>query len=683
MRRLVRPHRISVFLAALAAVLGLVPASLPVEAQKPARRDLKVQEVKELPAKSKRYALVIGVDEYQDTQISPLSGAANDARALAEALVKYAGFAQDQVILLASDQPLERRPTRGNILRRLSNLRGLVPADGLLLVSFAGHGMERGGRGFLCPTDAQISGDMALLEDTAIPVEALRDRIHQTGVKQVVVILDACRNDPSGRGEAENKLTASYARQFNFDVRNREVTAFATLYATEVGSVAYEYKEKKQGYFTWALVEGLKGAAANDQGEVTLAGLRQYLEQAVPKQVRLDLGQEKKQRPWAEIQGYKADELVLSVTVRVALQPGRPTAGVDPAAVELSFWESIKGGADPDDFKEYLKQYPDGRFAGLARNRLKNLAAATKPRQSSSQSDAWMTKAPMPTARSGVMTAVVGGLLYVVGGNNGTRDAPTLEVYDPTSNSWSSKAPLPQLDTGNAGRYGGAVGVIDGKLYLVGGWRTSPPLPTSSLQVYDPAANTWSARASLPILSACSGAGVIAGKLYVLTACNGFSGYFNFLHVYDPATDSWTSAASSPHTHVDAAVGVIADKFYVAGGADSNGAPSGALDIYDPSLNAWTTGASMPTVRSGAASGVINGRLYAVGGTNGRGLSGVVEAYDPRTNSWAAKRPMPTPRASLGGGVIGDSFYAVGGANGAPLNTLEVYGLAAPATAGH
>jgi hypothetical protein len=293
------------------------------------------------PASSKRFALVVGVDEYQDTQISPLAGAANDAKALAEALIKYAGFPQDQVILLASDQPLERRPTRGNILRRLSNLRGLVPEDGLLLVSFAGHGMERGGRGFLCPADAQISGDLALLEDTAIPVEVMRGRIRQTGVKQVVVILDACRNDPSGRGEAENKLTEAYARQFNFDVRNREVTAFATLYATEVGNVAYEYKEKKQGYFTWALVEGLKGAAANDKGEVTLAGLRQYLEEAVPKQVRLDLGQEKRQRPWAEVQGYKAEELVISVTVRVYVTPEMATGRVGPAAVELSFWESI------------------------------------------------------------------------------------------------------------------------------------------------------------------------------------------------------------------------------------------------------------------------------------------------------------------------------------------------------
>jgi hypothetical protein len=59
----------------------------------------------------------------------------------------------------------------------------------------------------------------------------------------------------------------------------------------------------------------LKGGAANDKGEVTLDGIRKYLEERVPKQVRLDLGAGKVQRPFAVIEGYKADELVLSVGV--------------------------------------------------------------------------------------------------------------------------------------------------------------------------------------------------------------------------------------------------------------------------------------------------------------------------------------------------------------------------------
>lgn len=233
-------------LSAFAACLSL-PANLPVEAQRQRdNRALVVQQVKELPAKSKRFALVVGVDEYQDEQISRLSGAGNDARALADALVRYAGFPADQVILLASDQPQQRQSNRGNILQYLSNLRGIVPEDGLLVFSFAGHGVERGARGFLCSSDARIGGSMALLESTGVAVDTVREWIRETRVKQVLIILDACRNDPSGRGGEENRLTDSFARRFNFDVRNKEVTAFATLYATDVGHVAMNTKRRSK-----------------------------------------------------------------------------------------------------------------------------------------------------------------------------------------------------------------------------------------------------------------------------------------------------------------------------------------------------------------------------------------------------------------------------------------------------
>jgi uncharacterized caspase-like protein len=358
-------------------------------------RGLRVQTggaVASLPTGSKRFALVIGVDEYQDTQINKLEGASNDAKAIVEALIKYAGFPRDQVVLLTSDQPTERKPTRGNILRRLSNLRTAVPKDGLLLLAFAGHGIERGDQAYLLPSDAQLSGDVSLLEDTAINVDEIRRRIQQTGVGQVVMLLDACRNDPSaGRGDADNRLTRRFTQAFNFEERNSDVKAFVTLYATDVGYRAYEYKEKKQGYFTWALVEALSGAAANEKGEVTLNGVISFLQEAVPKRISIDLGSGKVQKPYAVIQGYKASDLVLSKVAATenvsipdpaAVERGdweKVQASSNPAAfldhvkkypngmfTEQALWEAIRSSKDPDDYKNYLKRFPNGRNARLA-----------------------------------------------------------------------------------------------------------------------------------------------------------------------------------------------------------------------------------------------------------------------------------------------------------------------------
>lgn len=334
------------------------------------------------PTKAKRWALIVGVDQYRDGQINALKGSVNDARGLANALINYAGFPQDQVIVLTTDQPEERQPTRINILTYLSNLASLVPKDGLFLFSFAGHGIERSGQAFLIPSDARLSRDISLLEESAVSVTRMHDRIKAIGVGQVIVMLDACRNDPGGRAGAPNNMTAAYTK-FNFDVRNREVAAFATLYATAIGQRAYEYTEKKQGYFTWAIIEGLKGGAANDKGEVTLAALVKYVQDNVPKRIAIDLGATEQQKPFATIEGYRADDLVIAVSNHKAATASNPTAAPppDPASIEMSFWESIKNSSNPADFSLYLSKYPNGMFAELAklRSEPKPAGAASLP----------------------------------------------------------------------------------------------------------------------------------------------------------------------------------------------------------------------------------------------------------------------------------------------------------------
>ncbi|HSE38764.1 MAG TPA: caspase family protein [Blastocatellia bacterium] len=295
------------------------------------------ENVSSLPGSEKRWALIIGIDGYEEPQINRLEAASNDAKELAAVLISHGGFSREQVIIMTSDGPTRNRPSRGNILGRLSKLG--VPRDGLLVVAFAGHGIERGGDAYLLPSDAQMSDDLALLKDTAINVDIIKYWIRRTGVRQVLMIIDACRNDPvAGRGGEDNVLTEAYTRGFRFDVRNQEVTAFATLYATEIGHRAYEDREKNQGYFTSALVEGLKGGAANENGEVTLGRLVRYLEDTVSRQTSRDLGKEKNQRPFAVIEGYKADELV------IALAPTKVASNVTTVGDQM---KAKAASADP------------------------------------------------------------------------------------------------------------------------------------------------------------------------------------------------------------------------------------------------------------------------------------------------------------------------------------------------
>jgi hypothetical protein len=65
-------------------------------------------------------------------------------------------------------------------------------------------------------------------------------------------------------------------------------------------------------------------------------------------------------------------------------------------AVELSFWDSIKNSSDPEEFSAYLRKYPEGQFAELARIRLRALGG--KKADEAATEAAVRREAPEPSA---------------------------------------------------------------------------------------------------------------------------------------------------------------------------------------------------------------------------------------------------------------------------------------------
>lgn len=278
---------------------------------------------------------MIGVDEYEDDGVSRLKGAVNDAEALAGTLEQYAAFPPDQIVVLTSDRSRHGgRATKKNIKERLGGILRAITLggnNGLLFVAFAGHGKVIGDELYLLPTDV----DADEIKETAIKANDIRDMIQEGGVQQVIIALDACRNEPLlARSAEDNHLTEAYTRAFNFGNRNRGVKAFAILYATEIGHRAYEYQvgDKMRGYFTYALEEAFKGVAgaANALGEVTLQSLVDYLQDVVPKRMLVNgMGPRRTQRPFAIIEGFKASDLLLT-----KIQPSEQLAENSPPRKE-------------------------------------------------------------------------------------------------------------------------------------------------------------------------------------------------------------------------------------------------------------------------------------------------------------------------------------------------------------
>lgn len=77
--------------------------------------------------------------------------------------------------------------------------------------------------------------------------------------------------------------------------------------------------------------------------------------------------------------------------------------------------------------------------------------------------DTWTKKTDMPTPRSSIATAVVNGKIYVIGGWDGGRPVSTVEEYDPLANRWKKKADM------LTPRGGVSTSVVNGKIYAIGG----------------------------------------------------------------------------------------------------------------------------------------------------------------------------------------------------------------------
>jgi N-acetylneuraminic acid mutarotase len=269
----------------------------------------------------------------------------------------------------------------------------------------------------------------------------------------------------------------------------------------------------------------------------------------------------------------------------------------------------------------------------------------------------WQSKAAMPDAVVLSAAGQINGVFYIAGGLDANGPSATLQAYTPTTNSWTVLAPLPEtLYEGNQ------AGVINGQFYVVGGWNGT--LPTDTLYVYDPPSNGWSQKASLSHLSACGVTGVIDSKLYVTTACNGYSRppYQNELDVYDPARDSWKVLARSIAAHNLAASAVINGRLYVAGGSNGHGVID-VTEVYDPATDAWTRLAKMPTAVVEPASVELDGKLWVFGGNDGSNTLSIVQIYDPIKNRWKAfdlALPAPT-QGALAAVAYGIAFVAGGG----------------------
>jgi N-acetylneuraminic acid mutarotase len=269
----------------------------------------------------------------------------------------------------------------------------------------------------------------------------------------------------------------------------------------------------------------------------------------------------------------------------------------------------------------------------------------------------------MPTPRTELGVATVNDKLYAIGGYSGSV-LRTVEEYDPATNTWAAKADMPTA------RRQLVVASANSKIYAIGGMNFIDPnnvTYTYTTEEYDPSTNAWTVKAPMPagntpnniLGNRFMGGAAANGKIYVAVFSNNGTPPISQTYEYDPATDVWSSKAPVPFDNTHFAVASVNGKIYAL--TDVNFHGYAFLAEYDPSRDLWIIKPPMLTERKTTGMVAAAGRLFSVGGAEGTVVRNTIEEFDPSTDNWALRASMPTGRSSPAVGEIQGKIYVIGG----------------------
>ncbi len=224
------------------------------------------------------YILAVGINIYKNPKYN-LNYAVADAAGFRDAVSKNCGkiVSSCQQYYMTNEQAI-----KGGITGELDKIAALAKPQDVFVLYYAGHGVvsESNQTFYLVPHDVtQLYGNDGALAQKGLSANELRAFSQKIKAQKQLFILDACQSGGAlstvaTRGAAEEKAIAQLAR------------STGTHWLTSAGSEQFagEFAQLGHGIFTYALLEGLNGAAdGNSDGKVTVGELDAYLQDQVPE----------------------------------------------------------------------------------------------------------------------------------------------------------------------------------------------------------------------------------------------------------------------------------------------------------------------------------------------------------------------------------------------------------------
>ncbi|MDR0521703.1 MAG: caspase family protein [Planctomycetaceae bacterium] len=256
-----------------------------------------------------KYALLIGINQYQDKDVlAPLRSPGNDAAGLQEQL-DLLGFTTD---IMTNDSKEDKNvPDKENIMEQIENLAKRADTHDLIFLMFTGHGMNIGGKAYLAARDSRVDKP-----ETLVSVDKVMQILQTSRAKFKFCFMNACqeivqpppqnvgvlkggvlknevlKNEPLQQDGGTDDVYSALMVPLPKNRSHAKGGGITRMFACAEGQMSRggnrkEWNlpdEKMFGYYTHALIEGLKGHADEDEnGTITFFELTRFATAEVQK----------------------------------------------------------------------------------------------------------------------------------------------------------------------------------------------------------------------------------------------------------------------------------------------------------------------------------------------------------------------------------------------------------------
>jgi hypothetical protein len=338
--------------AALATML--IPSSLPAQARATTEQ-----------TQGRRLALVLGSNAYT---VAPLVNPTRDAVGV-ESQLRALDF--DEVVLVLDADLATMRTSIDNFAHRIE------PSD-VAVVYFAGHGFQIGGENYLVPVDFRMTNEENDAKNAALPASVLLASLTRSRAELVILILDACRDNPftralPGKPGTTRSLGDAPGLARMEPTTIQPATALSPATAVFNSSVLIQFPTTPGLTIDDDSLEGHSRFAAH---LIEALGHPELNVEQMFNRVRYAVHEASKKQQLPSTIDNVGIELFLSKnpgpseTERLA-RLARETEDAD--------WHKILSSDDPATFRTYLTSYPEGRYRSEATAMAEALARVKPP----------------------------------------------------------------------------------------------------------------------------------------------------------------------------------------------------------------------------------------------------------------------------------------------------------------